>query len=201
MAGIMPATFLTDKAVNRKMRDHVPSAATGITTSNPNPAGGGVPLTQAPVAKTDEAKSDDGDMDDSNEIVMSPEELGKAMKAKSASFDLATKEGRAAYRAKLAEKGLVFSDMVGKAHPKGGFTTQLDVKPSGDLAKVETVEEQHKAMMDIALATPKVKKLISPTEAKRAKAMFANGFTRAEVASALGVSLSTLDLAVTGSEQ
>jgi hypothetical protein len=48
--------------------------------------------------------------------------------------------------------------MLTKAHGKGGFTTQLDVKPTGDLAKVETLEETHKAMMDIANAPPKVRK-------------------------------------------
>lgn len=88
-----------------------------------------------------------------------PEEVGKAMKEKEASaFNLKTKEGRNAYRTKLAEKGLTFSDMLTKAHGKGGFTTQLDVKPTGDLAKVETLEETHKAMMDIAQAPPKVRK-------------------------------------------
>lgn len=88
-----------------------------------------------------------------------PEEVGKAMKEKEASnFNLKTKEGRAAYRTKLAEKGLTFSDMLTKAHGKGGFTTQLDVKPTGDLAKVETLEETHKAMMDVANAPPKVRK-------------------------------------------
>ena len=49
-------------------------------------------------------------------------------------------------------------------------------------------------------ATPKVKKLVGSTEIARAKAMFDKGYTRAEVASALGVSLTTLDTAVTGSE-
>lgn len=88
-----------------------------------------------------------------------PEEVGKAMKAKeAANFDLKTKEGRAAYRTKLAEKGLTFSDMLTKAHGKGGTTIQLDVKPTGDLAKFETLEETHKVMMDIANAPPKVRK-------------------------------------------
>lgn len=50
------------------------------------------------------------------------------------------------------------------------------------------------------LATPKIKKLMSSTDSARAKAMFANGYTRAEVAAQLGVSLATLDRAVTGSE-
>jgi hypothetical protein len=50
-------------------------------------------------------------------------------------------------------------------------------------------------------ATPrKPKKLITSVEAARAQAMFANGYTRAEVAARLGVSLSTLDASVQGSE-
>lgn len=51
-----------------------------------------------------------------------------------------------------------------------------------------------------ALATPKPKKLMSSTNIARAKALFANGATRAEVAKQLGVSLSTLDREVQGSE-
>jgi transcriptional regulator with XRE-family HTH domain len=43
------------------------------------------------------------------------------------------------------------------------------------------------------LATPKVAKLMTPTKTARASAMLAQGYTRAEVAQALGVSLSTLD--------
>ena len=51
-----------------------------------------------------------------------------------------------------------------------------------------------------AFATPKPKKLMSDTKIARAKSLFANGATRAEVAKALGVSLSTLDREVQGSE-
>lgn len=43
------------------------------------------------------------------------------------------------------------------------------------------------------LATPKSKVLMSPTYRDRAKAMMASGFTRAEIAKQLGVSLSTLN--------
>lgn len=80
-------------------------------------------------------------------------------KAVTAEFDLKTKEGRAAYRAKLAaEADFAESDMPGIAHPKGGFTTELDTKPTGDLAKVETLDEVHSKMMDVVKADPKVKK-------------------------------------------
>lgn len=51
-----------------------------------------------------------------------------------------------------------------------------------------------------AYATPKPERLVSSAKIARASAMFDNGATRAEVAAALGVSLSTLDAAVQGSE-
>jgi hypothetical protein len=43
------------------------------------------------------------------------------------------------------------------------------------------------------LATPRTQALVTSGEAARAKSMLASGYTRAEVASQLGVSLSTLD--------
>lgn len=51
------------------------------------------------------------------------------------------------------------------------------------------------ADMDVVkeLAAPKDAKLMTSTKTSRAKSMLASGYTRAEVASALGVSLSTLD--------
>lgn len=70
--------------------------------------------------------------------------------------NLSTKEGRAAYREKLAQKGLKFNPVLNEAH-QGGVTTQLDNKPQKDLAKVETLEETNKAMMDVATAPPKVR--------------------------------------------
>jgi hypothetical protein len=75
--------------------------------------------------------------------------------AASEDLDLNTKEGRSQMRAKLAQKGLQFSDMLGKAHPSGGVTTKLDVKPEGDLAKVEDLEEVHDKMMDVATTAPR----------------------------------------------
>lgn len=53
---------------------------------------------------------------------------------------------------------------------------------------------------EFATPKPKPKYLVGSAEKARAKAMFASGATRAEVAAALGVSLSTLDEAITGSE-
>lgn len=131
------------------------------------------PAAQAPRPSGQNQSAEDGEVKDEakdeNDLKMapdgalegSPKEVGEAMKAKEAQFDLKTKEGRAQWRdslSKAAQKGVTFSDMLGKAHGKGGMTTQLDVKPSGDLAKVETLEEAHKVMYDIATAPVKVRK-------------------------------------------
>lgn len=101
--------------------------------------------------------SDDAEGEDKNELKVSSDgsmegsatEVGEALKAK---------EARAVRRAKLAQKAMEYSDMTEKAHGKGGVTTDLDVKPSGDLAKVETTIETQKAMLDIANAPPRVRK-------------------------------------------
>lgn len=104
--------------------------------------------------------------DDSNDVVsfeVSPDGkmTGTADKLSDvkASEDLNTPEGRAVMRAKIAQKGLKFSDMLGKAHPKGGVMVPgLDSKPTGDLAKVEDLEEIHDKMLGIAeIVTPKVR--------------------------------------------
>lgn len=57
------------------------------------------------------------------------------------------------------------------------------------------------ANMDIVrdLATPKSKVLMTPANTRRAMGMLSDGYTRAEVAAHLGVSLSTLDTVTTGS--
>ena len=101
---------------------------------------------------------------DDNDLDAKPEEL-KNLEVKPgtevhvvASADFDSKEGRAVLRAKLAADTLKVSPLLHDAHPKGGFTTQLDVKPTGDLAKVEDLEEVHDAMMDLAQAPPKVRK-------------------------------------------
>lgn len=106
---------------------------------------------------------DVGDEDD-NDLMAKPEEL-KDLEVKpgthvevTAGTDFDSKEGRAQLRAKLAAETLKFSPMLDEAHPKGGFTTQLDTKPEGDLAKVEDLEEEHNAMMDVATAPVKVRK-------------------------------------------
>jgi len=109
-----------------------------------------------------------GNVEDSNDAVSF--EIGDDGKVKGtadsladvkagAEYDLNTPEGRAVMRAKIAQKGLKFSDMIGKAHPKGGTVVPgLNSKPTGDLAKVEDIEEAHDKIMDIvSTVTPKVR--------------------------------------------
>lgn len=95
----------------------------------------------------------------------------KAVEEKKA-FDLTTKAGRSAYRAKLAadatgkqdsgelvdEAHLPYTDMLDDANKLADGQTELDVKPSGDLGKIETLEEAHKKDMEVAKAEPKVRK-------------------------------------------
>lgn len=68
---------------------------------------------------------------------------------------------------------------------------------SGAISASKLKEILDNADMDLVreLATPKTTKLMSPTKTARARFMLDQGYTRAEVARALGVSLSTLDLA------
>jgi hypothetical protein len=100
--------------------------------------------------------------DDDNDLMAKPDEL-KDLTVKpgthvevTAGFE--TKAARAEMRAKLAAEALKYNPILGEAHPKGGVTTQLDVKPEGDLAKVEDLEEIKDRMMDVATAPPKVRK-------------------------------------------
>ncbi len=115
----------------------------------------------------DSAKADDKDM---NEVKMNPDgsvegskdEVAAVAKELHSKASLATPEGRAAWRAKALEKVAKDNDSLAKllqeAHKGGGKTLDMGFKPSGDLAKVETLEETHKVMKDLALASPKVKK-------------------------------------------
>lgn len=92
---------------------------------------------------------------DDNDVEVSDKAL-QALLNTQASFN--SPEGRAAMRAKLASDALKTSPHLHEAHPKGNATTQLDVKPSGNLGTVENLEETQKAMLDLANAPPKVRK-------------------------------------------
>lgn len=74
---------------------------------------------------------------------------------------------------------------------------EWDAIQAGAISHSKLDEILTHADMDVVrkLATPKTHVLMSPTMLKRAETMFNSGFTRAEVAEALGVSVSTLDKA------
>jgi hypothetical protein len=100
-----------------------------------------------------------------------------------AAMDLTTKEGRAAYRTKLAEhitdsvaaESIKFNPVMADANKLADGQTQLDVKPSDSLGLVETKPEVQKRMLEVARAAPKVKK-----EAERLNKMIVAGTVRKE---------------------
>lgn len=107
----------------------------------------------------------DVEKDDKNDAKMlldgTIEGTSKEIKEINASFDTSTKAGRDAWRAELskkAEKALQYAKMLTDAHGKGGVLQDSvkDAKPSGDLGKVESLEEIQKAMM--AAVSPATKK-------------------------------------------
>jgi len=117
--------------------------------------------------KPEELSLDDNDLkagDLKPETELKPEMLNQA------SFN--SKAGRAALRAKLAADALgkqddgevedmsraSFSDMLDEANRLADGDTALDVKPTANLGKVETLPEVNKSMMDLAKAPPKVRK-------------------------------------------
>ncbi len=93
---------------------------------------------------------------------------------KAASMDLTTKAGRAAYRAKLAEhmtdlvaaESIKYNPVMADANKLADGQTQLDVKPSDNLGRVETKPEVKKRMLEVARGSVKVKK-----EAERLNSM------------------------------
>lgn len=123
---------------------------------------------------------------DMNDVMMDvdPASLsGKKVEIK-ASIDLSTKEGRSAYRAKLAAdatgkmddgelqdaSSIKFTDMLDKSNGLADGQTKLDVKPSDNLGLVETLEERNKRMLEVAKAPPKVRK-----EAERLNTLISQG--------------------------
>jgi hypothetical protein len=121
--------------------------------------------------------ADDAAAEDDNDLMAKPEELKDlevkpGTKVEVTASSLATLESRAALRAKLAADALgkeddgalrdmskeKFSDMLGEADRHADGQTELDVKPTGTLGKVETLPEVNKAMLELAKAPPKVRK-------------------------------------------
>ena len=113
--------------------------------------------------------SDDGECPeeeksmDSNDAVLTNDpakaaELAKANPSLDVELKTAsTKEDRAIARAKIASE-MKWMPMLHEFHPKGNMQPALDVKPEGDLAVVETIEERHDKMMDVATTPAKVRK-------------------------------------------
>lgn len=100
----------------------------------------------------------------------------------------ALNEARARTGAKKQQ--IVFTDRQWEAIQAGAIApTRLEAMLAN--ADLDRVKE---------LATPRTNTLMTSTMTTRAKQMFASGYTRAEVANALGVSVTTLDNSVTGSE-
>lgn len=74
---------------------------------------------------------------------------------------------------------------------------EWDAIQAGAISSSKLSTILNNADMDVvkALATPRTQVLLSPAKTKRAQTMLNSGYTRAEIASQLGVSLSTLDRA------
>ncbi len=95
------------------------------------------------------------DSNDAN-VEMKPEDLSKLpsnakVEVKMAEFDLSTREGRAAYRMKLAGDAT-------KMNPILEESAKLQDNSHDGTAKVETIKEKHDAIYDVATAPPKVRK-------------------------------------------
>ena len=120
--------------------------------------------------------SDDAVPADANDLEVSPGEPVPAELKPGTHLEVAasynSRRGRDALRAKLAADALgkeedgeiqdmshaTWSDMLQEADHLADGQTELEVKPSDNLGRVETLPEINKAMMEIAKAPPKVRK-------------------------------------------
>lgn len=144
--------------------------ATGISTPEGGGGTAGEPVKGRKVAPTltsapgytggpqDMGALDEGE--DMSDLKVGPEGVtitpGDKLEADDGA-ELDTKEARAEAREKIAAKAMKWHPLLNEAHPGGGETTQLDVKPEGDLAKVERLDETNAKMMDVATAPPRVR--------------------------------------------
>eukprot|EP00697_Spironema_sp_BW2_P004828 gnl/Spiro4/1653_TR868_c0_g1_i2.p1 gnl/Spiro4/1653_TR868_c0_g1~~gnl/Spiro4/1653_TR868_c0_g1_i2.p1 ORF type:complete len:362 (+),score=36.82 gnl/Spiro4/1653_TR868_c0_g1_i2:103-1086(+) len=135
---------------------------------------------------TDENQTNDGilvELAPGTPVPAGAKPVEDPMAPKSASMDLTTKAGRAAYRAKLAEhmtdlvaaESIKYNPVMADANKLADGQTQLDVKPSDNLGRVETKPEVKKRMLEVARMAPKVKK-----EAERLNAMIVAGAVKKE---------------------
>lgn len=133
------------------------------TVTVPRPVDPGKP--NRPVKKYQPTRSNrpttSPDLNDALDVTLEPNGKVTATSTdgtlKDLGLDLDKKAARIALRAKLAQKGLKFSDMLDKSPTAGGVTLK-DMKAEGDLAKVEDLKGVHDKMMDVATAPVKVRK-------------------------------------------
>jgi hypothetical protein len=101
-------------------------------------------------------------------------------------------------------KKLKFQALTDARNRTGAGKQRINITPleweaiqANAISSSKLAEILNNADMDVVrdLATPKSARLMTTAKTSRAKAMLASGYTRAEVASALGVSLTTLDTA------
>lgn len=131
-------------------------------------------------ADESEESEEESDMCDADTVEVKTDELKKLMPqgkdvkpgdkvemTAKAELDLTSKQGRDLARAKLASD-IKMDSLLNVHKPKA--TLNLDVKPTGDLAVIENLEEEHKAMMDAATAPVKVRK-----QAESIAKLIANG--------------------------
>jgi DNA-binding CsgD family transcriptional regulator len=100
----------------------------------------------------------------------------------------ALEEARARYKARKADIKITDREWLAI---QAGATSPTFLKKVLDNTDTKKLKER---------AMPRVPKLMSPTRMTRARTMLATGYTRAEVADALGVSVSTVTQAMEGEE-
>lgn len=87
-----------------------------------------------------------------------------------------------------------------KKHPIEISADEWDAIQAGAISNSKLIKILNESNMDIVrkLASPKRQHLMTPSKIERARLMLSRGDTRADVARALGVSLTTLDVAMKG---
>lgn len=110
-------------------------------------------------AAIEESRRARGDAANADVTVTVPENtpISELSKDTKLAFDLSTREGRAQYRTKIAQKGLKLNPILDQAHPQGSVTVS-GIKTTGDGAKIEGLEDIHNKMYQLSQASPKAKK-------------------------------------------
>lgn len=119
------------------------------------------------MAAADAAEEMDSSMDaddnDAGQVMTNDPAKAKEMAEKglnvqvTASLNTSSKASRAAARAKLAAE-MKWNPVLNEFHKHVDRGPDFDVKPTGNLGDVETIEQTHDAMMDVATAPVSVRK-------------------------------------------